>query len=193
MTMVMPWQDSLTLGAMIEVREVLAFWREAGPAKWFKGGATFDALCRERLLAPHLAASRRKLDSWMGTAEGALALLLLLDQIPRNVFRGSAHAFATDLLALHFAEQAVDAGFDQAIDAPMRAFFYLPFEHAEDMAAQERSVRLFEAMGSAEHTRFAHGHREAIAKFGRFPHRNAVLGRVNTPAEQAWLDAGGGW
>ena len=178
---------------MIEVHEVVAFWRDAGPSKWFRGGATFDARCRERLLAPHLAASRRKLDSWMGNAEGALALLLLLDQIPRNVFRGSAHAFATDSLALHFAGRALDAGFDEATDPALRPFFYLPFEHAEDMAAQDRSVRLFEAMGSDEHLRFAHDHRDTIAKFGRFPHRNAVLGRVSTPAEEAWLEAGGGW
>ena len=178
---------------MIEVHEVVAFWRDAGPSKWFRGGATFDARCRERLLAPHLAASRRKLDSWMGNAEGALALLLLLDQIPRNVFRGNAHAFATDPLALHFAGRALEAGFDQAVESPMRAFFYLPFEHAEDMAAQDRAVRLFEAMGSELHTRYARDHREAIAKFGRFPHRNAALGRETTPEEQAWLDAGGGW
>jgi uncharacterized protein (DUF924 family) len=178
---------------MIEAREVVGFWRDAGPAKWFRGGAAFDAACRERLLVPHMAASRRELDAWMDHAEGALALLLLLDQTPRNVFRGSAHAFATDPLARHFAERALEAGFDQAYDPTLRAFFYLPFEHAEDLAAQEHSVDLFEAMGSAEHLRYALDHRDAIAKFGRFPHRNAALGRETTPEEQAWLDAGGGW
>jgi len=178
---------------MIQARDVVGFWRDAGPEKWFRGGDAFDAACRERLLAPHLAASRRQLDDWMGDAEGALALLLLLDQIPRNVFRGSGHAFATDPLARHFAGRALEAGFDRATEPPMRAFFYLPFEHAEDMAAQERSVQLFEAMGSAEHVRYARDHHDAIAKFGRFPHRNAVLGRETTPEEQAWLDAGGGW
>ena len=178
---------------MIEASEVVGFWRDAGPGKWFRGGDAFDAECRDRLLAPHMAAAQRELDGWIDGAEGALALLLLLDQIPRNVFRGSAHAFATDPLARHFAGRALEAGFDQAYEPPMRAFFYLPFEHAEDMQAQERSVQLFEAMGSEEHTRYAHDHLKAIAKFGRFPHRNAVLGRDTTPAEQAWLDAGGGW
>jgi len=178
---------------MIEAREVVGFWRDAGPAKWFRGGAAFDAACRERLLVPHMAASRRELDAWMDHAEGALALLLLLDQIPRNVFRGSAHAFATDPLALHFATRAVDAGLDQEVDAGLRPFFYLPFEHAEDLAAQDRSVALFEAMASEEHLRYAIDHRDAIRTFGRFPHRNAALGRETTPDEQAWLDAGGGW
>lgn len=190
---------------MSEARDIVDFWRDAGPAKWFRGGDAFDALCRERLLAPHMAASRRELDHWMEdggaehgsalhtAAEGALALLLLLDQIPRNVFRGSAHSYATDPLARHFAHRAREAGFDQATDPVLRPFFYLPFEHAEDMAEQNLSVRLFEAMGSAEHVRYAQDHRKAIAKFGRFPHRNAALGRETTPEEQAWLDAGGGW
>ena len=99
---------------MIEASEVVGFWRDAGPGKWFRGGDAFDAECRDRLLAPHMAAAQRELDGWIDGAEGALALLLLLDQIPRNVFRGSAHAFATDPLARHFAGRALEAGFDQA-------------------------------------------------------------------------------
>ena len=178
---------------MTSPRDVIGFWRDAGPSKWFRGGEAFDASCRERLLAPHLAAARRELDGWMDDPEGALAVLLLLDQIPRNVFRGSAHAFATDPLALHFAGRAVDAGHDQAFEPSLRAFFYLPFEHAEDLAAQDRSVQLFEAMGNAEFTRYALDHHAAIVRFGRFPHRNAALARETTPEEQAWLDAGGGW
>ena len=179
--------------SMIQAGDIVDFWREAGPSKWFRGGDDFDALCRDRLLVPHMAAARREHDDWMGHAGGALALLLLLDQIPRNIFRGSAHAYATDPLALHFAGQAVDAGFDQAFEPQLRAFFYLPFEHAEDLAAQDRSVQLFEAMGNAEFTRYALDHHAAIAKFGRFPHRNAALARETTPEEQEWLDAGGGW
>ena len=178
---------------MIEVHEVVAFWRDAGPSKWFRGGATFDARCRERLLAPHLAASRRKLDSWMGNAEGALALLLLLDQIPRNVFRGSAHSYATDALARHHAAAAIDAGFDRAVDPVLRIFLYMPFEHSEDIADQQRAVALTTALGDAGYSRYALLHHDVIARFGRFPHRNAALGRSNTPEEQAWLDAGGGF
>jgi len=178
---------------MVQANDVVAFWREAGPARWFGGGAAFDAQCRERLLPPHLLAARRELDGWQATAEGALALLLLLDQIPRNVFRGSAHAFATDPLARAFAARAVAAGHDQAFEPALRAFFYLPFEHSEDPADQARSLALFEALGDANYLRYARDHRDVIARFGRFPHRNAVLGRDTTADEQAWLDAGGGW
>ena len=174
-------------------RGVVAFWREAGAGKWFNGGPRFDAECRERFLDPHLAAARRECEAWLDDAEGALALVLLLDQIPRNVFRGSGHAFATDGLAREYAARALDAGFDASIDIPMRQFLYMPFEHSEDMADQERAVALFTAMGDAGYLDYAHRHRGVIARFGRFPHRNAALGRTNTPEEQAWLEAGGGF
>ena len=139
-----------------------------------------------------MAAARGELEAWLGDPEGALALLLLLDQIPRNIFRDSAHSWATDGLARHYANRAIEAGHDQAFDVALRAFFYLPFEHSEDLADQERSVALFEAADDKTFMSYAIGHREAIRKFGRFPHRNAALGRVNTAEEQAWLDAGGG-
>lgn len=173
--------------------DVVAFWREAGPGKWFRGGDAFDAACRERFATAHHAAARRAFDGWMSTAEGALALLLLLDQMPRNLFRGSAHAFATDGLARHFARRALDAGHDTAFEPALRAFFYLPFEHSEALADQDRSVALFEALGDANYRDYAIAHRDVIARFGRFPHRNAALGRDTTPEEQAWLDAGGGF
>jgi uncharacterized protein (DUF924 family) len=174
-------------------REVVEFWRRAGMDKWFRGGAAFDAECRELLLAPHHAAARREHEDWLGDAEGALALVLLLDQIPRNVFRGSGHAFATDPLALHFASRALDAGFDAQVDPALRFFFCLPFEHSEAMTDQQRAVALFTALGDANLLGYAVAHRDVIERFGRFPHRNAALGRVNTPDEQAWLDAGGGF
>lgn len=172
---------------------VVAFWREAGQAKWFNGGAAFDGQCRERFLDPHFAAARREHEGWMDGAEGALALLILLDQIPRNIFRGSGHAFATDPLALHYANRAVDAGLDQQVEPELRAFIYLPFEHAEDIGDQRRSVALFGALGNAEYAKYAQAHLDVIERFGRFPHRNRALGRINTPDEQAWLDAGGGF
>lgn len=173
--------------------DVIGFWREAGPDKWFNGGKAFDADCRARLEAAHFAAARREHEAWMETADGALALLILLDQIPRNIFRGSGHAFATDPLALHYAGRAVDAGLDRQVDADLRAFVYLPFEHSEEIEDQRRSVALFEPLGNAEYTKYAIAHLDVIAKFGRFPHRNHALGRINTPQEQAWLDAGGGF
>jgi uncharacterized protein (DUF924 family) len=182
--------DAASAGA---ATAVVAFWREAGPGRWFRGGDAFDAECRARLGGAHHAAARRELDGWMSAADGALALLLLLDQIPRNIFRGSAHAFATDGLARHFARLALDAGHDAAFEPALRAFFYLPFEHSESPADQARSVALFEALGDANYRDYAVAHRDVIARFGRFPHRNAALGRDSTPGEQAWLEAGGGF
>ena len=178
---------------MSDPNDVIAFWREAGPQKWFNGGEVFDAQCRSSLLDAHHAAARREHEDWMQTADGALALLVLLDQIPRNIFRGSGHAFATDPLALYYARRAIEAGFDREVDPDLRAFMYLPFEHSEDIADQRRAVALFTPLGNAEYTKYAHAHLDVIEKFGRFPHRNRALGRINTPEEQAWLEAGGGF
>lgn len=172
---------------------LLTCWREAGYRRWFTRDDAFDERLRQQYATAHMAASRGELDGWMASADGALALVLLLDQIPRNIFRGSAHAFATDPLARLRANEAIDAGFDRRVDPSLRMFFYLPFEHSEDMADQDLSVAHFTAMGDASTLDYAHRHREAIMRFGRFPHRNLALGRRTTPAEQQWLDAGGGF
>ncbi len=172
---------------------LLAFWRDAGMAKWFRGGAAFDAECRERWQEAHFSAARRECDAWMQAADSALALVVLLDQIPRNIFRGSGHAFATDPLALLHANHAIAAGFDAQVDPALQMFFYLPFEHSEVLADQQRAVALFTALDNPDLLGYAVAHRDVIAQFGRFPHRNAALGRTNTPDEQAWLDAGGGF
>ncbi|WP_137279295.1 DUF924 family protein [Pseudomonas rhizoryzae] len=177
----------------MQPREVVTFWHAAGRRKWFKGAPAFDAECRIRFEAAHFAASRREFDSWADNAEGALALCLLLDQIPRNIFRHSGHAFATDALALHYARQAIDAGLDLQIEPELRAFFYLPFEHSEALADQHRSLELFEALGIEHYRSYAQAHLDVIVRFGRFPHRNRALGRINTAEEQTWLDAGGGF
>ena len=178
---------------MSEARALLAFWRQAGMARWFRGGDAFDDECRERWQEAHFAAARGEFDYWLGDADGALALVLLLDQIPRNIFRASWHAFATDPLALHYATRAIDAGFDARVDPALRFFLYMPFEHSEAMPDQDRAVELFTALGDADLLGYANAHRDVIVRFGRFPHRNAALGRINTPEEQAWLDAGGGF
>lgn len=178
---------------MTTVQDVLRFWREAGMDKWFGGGPAFDAECREALLDAHFAASRREYEHWMDDADGALALVLLLDQIPRNVFRASAHSYATDPLALHCATRAIEAGFDEQVDPALRFFLYLPFEHSESLRDQERAVALIAALDNDNVLRYAKAHRDVILRFGRFPHRNAALGRANTVDEQAWLDAGGGF
>ena len=172
---------------------VVGFWRDAGMVKWFRGGEAFDAECRSRWQAAHFAAARRELEPWMDTAEGALALAILLDQIPRNIFRGSGHAFATDPLALHYATRALASGLDAQVEHALRMFLYLPFEHSEAMADQQRAVELFTGLGDSDLLGYATAHRDVIDRFGRFPHRNTALGRINTPEEQAWLDAGGGF
>ncbi len=177
---------------MQQARQVVTFWREAGLSKWFGGGDAFDAEC-ERFRDLHFSASRGEHADWLDDADGALALLLLLDQIPRNLFRGSAHGYATDALARQYAGRAIDAGHDQAFEPALRGFFYLPFEHAEAMADQDRAVMLFEALGNENYLDYARKHRDVIARFGRFPHRNAALGRESTPSELAYLEDGGGF
>lgn len=170
--------------------DVVSFWREAGPSRWFRKDAAFDTQFRDRFLAAHEAAARGDLDSWGNDAEGALALLILLDQFPRNAFRGGARMFATDAKARSVADAALKKGFDEATEKPLRNFFYLPFMHSESLADQDRAAALTAPLDAESH-KFAHIHRDIIEKFGRFPHRNAVLGRETTPQEQAFLDSGG--
>jgi uncharacterized protein (DUF924 family) len=175
----------------IDPSAVVAFWKEAGPKKWFAHDEAFDAEFRRRFEAAHFAAARRELDHWAESPFGALALLLLLDQFPRNVFRRTGHAFATDPLARHFARRAIDDGLDQLVENDLRRFFYLPLQHSEDMADQERQVVLFQAMERPADDRWAEHHHAVVARFGRFPHRNRALGRETTPEEQAFLDEDG--
>jgi len=171
--------------------DVVAFWKDAGPGKWFSKDDAFDARFGERFGAAHEAAARRELDHWAETPEGSLALLILLDQFPRNCFRGQARAFATDPLARHFAARAVDAGQDGAVDNALKRFFYLPFQHSEALADQDRQLVLFQRMERADDDRWAEHHHDVIARFGRFPHRNRALGREATAEEQAFVDADG--
>lgn len=167
--------------------EILTFWREAGPDRWFADDQAFDLAVRSRFLATYEAAARGGLAAWENSAEGALALILLFDQFPRNMFRGEARAFATDAMARAVAERALAGGYDQATDPTMRPFFYLPFMHSEALVDQDRCVRLYEALGDAEQLRYAREHREVIEKFGRFPRRNRTLGREPTQAEREFL------
>jgi uncharacterized protein (DUF924 family) len=169
--------------------DVIAFWTEAGPKRWFAKDGAFDAEIRARFEATHHAAARGELDGWADTAEGALALLLLLDQFPRNLWRGSAHAFATDSLARRIAAEAVGRGFDRAVDPALRQFFYLPFEHSEDLGDQEQAVAL--CGFDPDSLKWARIHRDIIRRFGRFPHRNPCLGRTTSEDEQAFMDGGG--
>jgi uncharacterized protein (DUF924 family) len=171
--------------------DVLAFWRAAGPEKWFKKDEAFDRDIRARFLETYEAAAAGRLNDWERTSEGALALLIVLDQFPRNMFRSEARAFAADALARAIAGRAIERGFDTQYAPGEATFFYLPFEHSEAIADQERSVTLFRATGDADLLKWAELHADIIRRFGRFPHRNAALGRATTAEEQAFLDDGG--
>lgn len=170
--------------------DVIRFWQEAGPAKWFSKDEAFDAVFRERFHELHFAAARRELDDWAQQPESCLALLILLDQYPRNAFRGTAHMFATDPLARHYATQCIESEFMPQLAAPLRLFVCVPFIHSEALDDQEYGVILYKEH-APEGLSFAIEHRDIIARFGRFPHRNASQGRMMTEAEQAFLDAGG--
>jgi uncharacterized protein (DUF924 family) len=171
--------------------EVLEFWRAGGPKKWFAKDDAFDAEIRGRFLPTYEAAVAGELADWETTAEGALALVLVLDQFPRNMFRNDARAFAADATARAVADRAIAQKFDMSVPAAERVFLYLPFEHSEGLADQERCVALVRAIGNADLLRWAELHADIIRRFGRFPHRNAVLGRMTTPAEKAYLDDDG--
>ena len=181
---------------MTEVRalgpdDVVTFWRSAGDERWYKRDDAFDASVRERFLALWHKAVAGELSSWETTDDGALALVILLDQFPRNMFRGDPRAFSSDAQALEVARRALARGADKRIEAPLLQFLYLPFMHSEDLADQSRCVDLFRTTADTENLRYAEEHADIIRRFGRFPHRNRVLGRTTTPEEQAFLDGGG--
>jgi uncharacterized protein (DUF924 family) len=171
--------------------EVLAFWRAAGPDKWFNKDVAFDDEIRARFLSTHEAAAAGLLGAWEETSVGALALTIVLDQFPRNMFRGTARCFASDAQARGVVERAIARGFDLHFMLPERGFFYLPLEHSENLADQERGVQLARERGDADTLKWTEIHADIIRRFGRFPHRNAILGRNTTPEEKAFLDSGG--
>ena len=171
--------------------EIIAYWRALGPDRWFKRDDAVDADIRARFLPLYEAAAARKLIAWEDTIAGAFALLLALDQFPRNMFRGEAKAFATDPLARVVAGDAIARGLDLSFANPERRFFYLPFMHSETLSDQERCAELCRRADDPEGVRYAEHHADIIRRFGRFPHRNAALGRATTMEERAFLDDGG--
>lgn len=171
--------------------DVLDFWWTSGEAAWFCSDPDFDRLCETRFRDAFDAAASGDLASWEEDAAGCLALIILLDQIPRNIFRATPRAFATDGLARDIADRAIGRGFDKAFPLPAKRFFYLPYSHAEDMAAQERCVDFNRMSGDKEGYFYALIHMDVIRRFGRFPHRNAILGRDSTAEEITYLETGG--
>lgn len=174
----------------MQALDIIDFWTEAGPAMWFGKDPAFDARFRERYLGLYEAAARGESTNWEQTPDGALALVLLLDQFPRNSFRGTARMYATDSMARAVAHRAIEAGFLGQVPRDLQKFFVLPFAHSEDSADQARSVELARRV-SPEDLAHAEHHRDIVRRFGRFPHRNKILGRTSTKAEQEYLDNGG--
>lgn len=170
--------------------EVAAFWAPLGHAVWFGKDPAFDTRFRDAFALQHGAAARGELMPWLVTPAGALSLVILLDQYPRNAFRGGDRMYATDPLARIAANIAIELGHDQAVDTRLRPFFYLPFGHSEQLSDQERSVTLCADLPDPA-PRHSQRHHDIIARFGRFPHRNAILGREATAEETGWLAAGG--
>ena len=179
--------------------DILDFWfgspfasdRGRSRKAWFEKSAVFDTEIRDRFLLTWERAAKGELDSWRDTPLASMALVIVLDQFPRNMFRNEARAFSTDALALLVANRMLEAGFDRLLRPLERMFVYLPFEHAENIDAQKRSIALFDALAAAplglDNARWAKSHHDIVARFGRFPHRNAVLGRSSTPQELEFL------
>ena len=172
----------------MQAQDILTFWfEEITPAQHWKKDPIFDQLIAQRFGALLTSAARCELFSWRSTPEGRLAEVIVLDQFSRNIYREQANAFAQDNLALALAQEAIRCGADLALSPAQRVFLYMPFMHSESMTIQEHSVNLFQTLGSAGNVEFAQKHKKIIDQFGRYPHRNAILGRSSTEAELAFL------
>jgi len=173
---------------------ILAFWmRDIGPDCWWVRSEETDAACTERFAGLWEEWRSRLPEGFLNSPDEALAGVILFDQFPRNMFRGHADAFSTDSLALAIAKGAVDRGLDQRMGDDARSMLYMPFQHSEVLADQERSIALFTALGNAQSLDFAHKHRDMIFRYGRFPARNAALGRPNRPGEEVGIEASRSW
>ncbi len=179
------------MSAFPSPHDIVSFWLAAGYDKWFGKDDAFDAEIRARFLPVYEAAAAGQLSDWEDNAEGALALTIVLDQFSRNMFRGDARTYAADPLARAVVKRAIARGFDMAVPQTLRNFFYLPLMHSEELADQEQCVALHRRLGDPNLLKYAEGHADIVRRFGRFPHRNAILGRTTTPEEQVFLDGGG--
>lgn len=171
--------------------DILDFWFAAGWDKWWSKNDAFDAEIKRRFGVAYAEACAHKLDEWIDNAQGALALVILLDQFSRNLHRGDHRAWAQDGKALGLAREAIRRRYDVEVPVMARSWFYMPFQHAEDLATQIEGLAYFARLDDPEQMKFAEEHADIIRRFGRFPHRNAVLGRRPTPEEESFLKDGG--
>ena len=175
-------------GQLATAEELLEFWFSPRAEKrWFNSTPAFDDELRDRFATTYAAACHGELDDWQTTAHGALALVILFDQIPLNIFRSQPQSFASEARARAVAAQAIAQGFDADLTGPQKAFLYLPYMHSETLTDQDKAVELFRQAGLVNNLRYAEHHREIVRRFGRFPHRNAILGRASSAEEIAWL------
>jgi uncharacterized protein (DUF924 family) len=175
----------LTAAGADWTERLLAFWFGLDPQQWFRTDPALDSAIRRRFAQVHAKLRDCPVSSFLDTPRRALAAVILFDQLPRNMYRGSPDQFATDPLALGIASEAIAAGLDRQLSADERTFLYMPYQHSERLADQEESLRLFEALGETKLLDYARRHHDVIVRFSRFPHRNHVLGRSPTDAEQA--------
>jgi uncharacterized protein (DUF924 family) len=167
--------------AELWVRDIQAFWFDLKPEQWWKADAALDERIREQFLELWKEQRRFPVELFLGDAETALAAVILFDQLPRNMFRGHAESFATDHLALQIAKGAIERGYDERLEQPRRAFLYVPYQHSESLADQQQSLLFYNALGDENLLAYARKHHDVIQRFGRFPHRNAMLGRAPRP------------
>ena len=175
----------------IGAETILDYWKSLGQEGWFNKDEAVDRGIGERFAETHAKAAAHALDDWRQAPDSCLALVIMLDQFSRNMFREDGRAFAQDSYALELANHALVEGFDKQVEPALRSFFFMPFMHSECIGDQQRCIALFHGLGGGEALKHALVHHDIIARFGRFPHRNPLLGRHTTPAEQAYLDGGG--
>jgi len=169
-------------------QEIIDYWySDSVKALWFNSTAEFDEELKKKFESTYLVAANGKLEQWKNSGLGILALVILLDQIPLNIYRGTPMSFKTEALSREMANIAIENGWNEGLTGEQKAFLYMPLMHSENLADQDKAISLFEAAGLEDNAKFAHHHRSIVARFGRFPHRNKILGRENTEAEEAYL------
>jgi uncharacterized protein (DUF924 family) len=181
----------MTDACKVTPADILSFWREAGRDRWYRRDSAFDNEVRERFLGLWRKAVDGRLSCWETSDDGALALVIVLDQFPRNMFRGDIRTYSSDALARDVAHRAIARGADRRVEPGLLEFLYMPFMHSEHLADQLRCIELFREAGNADNLKYAEDHAGIIRRFGRFPHRNPLLGRSTTPEEEAFLEGGG--